>query len=236
MSVETTTAAQPAAADPAPLPAGRKPADHCVVLHDVGWRGYEHVLKARGDRGRPKIVYLDGSVYLVSPSHVHEDEKTRLGDLVKTICRLCRIPYHAAASTTFGLQEKKGSAEADESFYFHENAVRLRKKKTIDLTTDPPPDLAIEVVYSGGSRNAVEVWKRFGVPEIWALRRKSLTFLVRGEDGRYTKDDVSRWLPGVAPADVWALVQRTEDPSDLEWYEAVERWVREVLFPRLGRG
>ncbi|HWE37541.1 MAG TPA: Uma2 family endonuclease [Isosphaeraceae bacterium] len=235
MSVEATTVAQPAAS-PATPPADRKPADQCVALHDVGWRGYEHVLKARGDRGRPKIVYLDGSVYLVSPSHIHEGEKSRLGDLVKTICRLCRIPYHATASTTFGLREKSGSAEADESFYFLENAVRLRKKETIDLQTDPPPDLAIEVVYSGGSRNAVEVWKRFGVPEIWALRRKSLTFLVRGEDGRYAKAEVSRWLPGVAPADVWALVQQIGDDSDLEWLEAVERWVREVLFPRLGRG
>lgn len=236
MPVEVTTAANPDAPAHAPAPAGRKPADQCVAMHGVSWRGFQLILKARGDRGRPKIIYRDGSVYFVSPSHIHESEKVRLGWLVVSVCRACRIPFHAVASTTFGLEEKKGSAEADESFYFHETAARLRTKKGLDLRVDPPPDMAIEVVYSGGSRNAVEVWKRFGVPEIWALRRKSLTFLQRGDDGQYAEADVSRWLPGVTTADVWALVQRTDDATDLEWYDAVEAWVRAVLLPRLGRG
>jgi len=33
--------------------------DHIVVLHDVSWEDYEHVLRIRGEHSAPRISYLE---------------------------------------------------------------------------------------------------------------------------------------------------------------------------------
>ena len=44
---------------------------------------------------------------------------------------------------------------------------RVRGKKKLSLKIDPPPDLAIEVVQSHDADAAIEVYRRFKVPEVW---------------------------------------------------------------------
>lgn len=49
------------------------------------------------------------------------------------------------AHTTFKREDVEGG-EPDESFYFSNNAERVRGKEDIDLDAgDPPPDLVVEV-------------------------------------------------------------------------------------------
>src|SRR5262245_59277930 len=42
--------------------------DPCVVLRDVGSGGYTALLKLRGERPSPRMIYLDGDLYLVATS------------------------------------------------------------------------------------------------------------------------------------------------------------------------
>ena len=53
--------------------------DQCVVLRDIGWKGYTTLLKVRGERSIPRMVYLDGSLLLLSPSYFHERLKELFG-------------------------------------------------------------------------------------------------------------------------------------------------------------
>ncbi len=76
-------------------------ADQCVVLPGLDWKGYATLLRLRGDRGCPKIVYLDGSAYLMSPSLLHESWKERLGRFINEVVLALRIPCKPTASTTF---------------------------------------------------------------------------------------------------------------------------------------
>ena len=57
----------------------------------------------------------------------------------------------------------------------------------IDLATQPPPDLAIEVEVGNPADKAIATYARIGVPEVWRLdvRRTTVTFLLLGEDGAY---------------------------------------------------
>ena len=167
----------------------------------------------------------------MSPSYRHESVKSLLGHLVVAVCREYRLPFYQAASTTFRRRGRRLGAEADESFYIA-NVDRIRGKATIDLLDDPPPDLVIEVVHSRGGRDAVQVWKRFGVSEIWACGHDSLRFLVRKSNGRYENVRVSSALPPLTPEEAFGWTTIKNDETDLEWHDSVQRWVRGTILPR----
>src|SRR5690242_21257392 len=107
-----------------------------VALRDVGWKGYLTLLRLRGERPMPKMVYLDGTVWLMSPSFPHERLKTRLGTFVNEVVIGLEIPFVPAASTTLRRRAKKGGVGGDQTYYLA-NEERMRGKDKIDLRRDP---------------------------------------------------------------------------------------------------
>ncbi len=55
-----------------PPPSIEGDGDQCVALREIGWKGYTTLLRVRGKRSIPRMVYLDGSLLLLSPSFFHE--------------------------------------------------------------------------------------------------------------------------------------------------------------------
>ena len=54
------------------------------------------------------------------------------------------LEYSPGGSFTLKLQERAAGKKPN-SCYYIENEARVRGKKDIDLTQDPPPDLALEI-------------------------------------------------------------------------------------------
>src|SRR4051812_39884249 len=160
--------------------------DESVVMHGVGRKGYCLTLRARGERNRPKLVYLDGDLYLTSPAYPHEFLRKRLGQSVMVVVEEFDIPCTPAGETTFRRRAKRGGVEADESFYLaNEPRVRGKRHENLHLRRDPPPDLVIESVNTHAADASVEVWRRFGVPEVWVCDGDTLQVLALQADGRY---------------------------------------------------
>lgn len=216
-----------------PARAEIEPHDQCVVLRGVGWNGYATLLRLRSEGRRPKLVYVNGELHLVSPSYTHEEFADRLSDLVKTVCVELDLPYKSSRSTTFRQRKKDAGAEADASFYL-KNAGRIRGLKTLDLRRDPPPDLVIEAVNTHGA--SVEVWRRFGVPEVWVADASRVQILAVQDDGRYLEVTNSVAFPSLAAAEVFDWMTREVGESDTDWIKAVRAWARDVLLPRAKGG
>jgi Uma2 family endonuclease len=208
--------------------------DRRVVFRDVGWKGYVRLLRLRGERSWPRMIYLDGTVWLMSPTFPHERLKKRLGWIVEEIVRTFRIPCVATASTTFRRRAKKGGVEGDQTYYLA-NEARIRGKDKIHLRTDPPPDLAVEAVYSHDADEAVEVYRRFRVPEVWVCDEAELVILVLQPDGQYARSAASASFPFLTAAEIREWVARPQTVSDTDWMNELRRWVRRVLRPRVRR-
>ncbi len=134
--------------------------DQCVEFPGIGWKGYVTLLRLRGERSMPKMVYLDGTVWLMSPSFPHERLKQRLGSVRRRDRRWPGRPLCPARSTTLRRRAKRGGRRR-RSDLLHGQRGRIRGKDKIRLRNDPPPDLAIEAVYSHDADEAVEVYRRF---------------------------------------------------------------------------
>ena len=234
MSTATATPEAPAIlAASKPRRVRAREADQCVILPAIGWDGYRRILKLKGERRLPRMIYLDGDLYLMSPGHLHETDRDRFGMFVVEVAVALSIPFHSAGSMTYRRRTKKGGVEPARSYYFA-NAHRVQHKKDIDLSIDPPPDLSIEVVYSNSAAAALEVSRRLGIPEVWVSTEKGLTFLLLGASGKYAESATSLAMPLLSAPEILGWVRRPlgEGESELEWIQALRRWAEEILVPR----
>ena len=162
------------------------------------------ILRLRGERRVPRMIYLDGSLLLVSPSYTHECLKERLGLFVMEVVVGLDIPCISPGSTTFRRRTKRGGVEGDETYYLA-NAGSNPRQEGDRPATDPPPDLAIEAVDTHDADEAVEVYRRFGVPEVWVCDQDQLTILVLQQDGRYAASESEPGLPVLTAAEIHRL-------------------------------
>jgi Uma2 family endonuclease len=208
--------------------------DQCVALRDIGWKGYCTLLRLRGERPMPKMVYLDGTVWLMSPAFPHERLKKRLGWIVEVIVEEFDIPCIAAASTTFRRRAKRGGVEGDQSYYLA-NEKRVRGKNKLHLKTDPPPDLAIEAVHSHDADVAIEVYRRFKVPEVWVCDEDEMVILILQPNGRYARSTTSLAFPFLSAVEIYEWVSKPQTESDTEWIKQLRTWVKRTLKRRVSR-
>jgi Uma2 family endonuclease len=168
----------------------------------------------------------------MSPSFFHESLAERLGTFVVEIAIGLRIPYLPAGQTTFRQLAKQGGVESDKSFYFA-NRARVRGKKRLHLQVDPPPDLVIEAVDTHDAEASVEVWRRFGVPEIWVCDESKLRILIRQPDGSYVESDTSVIFSFLTKGEIHDWITRSSETEEMDWALELRQWIQDVLAPRV---
>jgi Uma2 family endonuclease len=201
-----------------------------IEIHDVDWDDYTAMLRALRDRPSPRLIYLDGSLMLVTTSQAHERIKKRFGMLVTEIVAGLRIPHIPTGQMTFRRESRRGGVEGDETYYIG-NLGRVGDK-VVDLEVDPPPDLAIEAVVGNPAKKAIATYCRLRVPEVWACDDARLRILLLGEDGRYAESPTSAAFPFLTSAEIFEWVKRPSGGNETEWVKEVRRWAAEVLAPR----
>ena len=154
--------------------------DHFVYLR-VDWKGYEQLLAMRGESSVPRITYLEGLAELMSPSRYHETDKTRFARLLEAWSDIAGVPLEGYGSWTLKAKAKRRGAEADECY-----TVRRVAKSDRDR-----PDIAIEVIWTSGGIDKLEVYRKLGVREVWFYERGTLRFFAL----RREADDVYREIP-----------------------------------------
>ncbi|MEO1392897.1 MAG: Uma2 family endonuclease [Cyanobacteria bacterium J06634_5] len=167
-----------------------------VSFEDVNWQEFEAILAELGDSRGTRIAYTNRTLTIVAPLFEHENTKASLGDVVKVLLEELDIDYAVAASTTLKRQDLGKGVEPDDSFYI-QNFAKVLNKKRIDLATDPPPDLAIEVDLT--SKTDMAVYQALGVPELWRYDEGRLRIDVL-QNGQYVQVDDSPIFKG------WPLV------------------------------
>jgi Uma2 family endonuclease len=188
--------------------------DHIVYLHDVSWEDYERLLTMRGDHSAPRISYLEGEVEIMSPSQTHEGIKSTIGCLVETYCLERDIPFSTYGSWTLKSQERSRAAEPDECWVFGEAPIDR-------------PHLAIEVVWTSGRIDKLDIYRKLGVAEIWYWRKGTLQpYCLRGE--HYVPVPASEVLPGL---DLDLLTSFLDRPTTFEAIRGYRQALRSGVTP-----
>lgn len=164
-----------------------------VLLENVTWKELETIIAELGEHRAARIAYDRGILEIISPLAEHQFDKEIISDLVKALLEQLNIEFRCLGSTTFKNQFMEQGIEPDQCFYIQNEAV-IRGKKRLDLTIDPPPDLALEIDIT--SRTHLNIYEGLKVPEVWRFENGILQINIL-ENGVYMESKSSLNFPNL---------------------------------------
>ncbi len=178
-------------------------ADQRLVTYGVPWSHYETQLALRGEAPVPRISYLEGAMELLSPSKDHERIKSYIGRLVEAYALERGVDLSPYGAWTLKSPPKQGGLEPDECYLVGDQSKEI-------------PDLAIEVVWTSGGIDKLEIYRRLGIGEVWFWRESRIeVHVLRQQD--YERTDRSGLFPDL---DLELLCSFLDRPTALQAVKA----------------
>jgi Uma2 family endonuclease len=182
-------------------------AENRVLLRNIAWDVYEVILNARGEYRSPRLSYYRGLLELMSPLEEHESASNLIDKFINILTEEKEIDLKSLASTTLNRPDLKMGSEPDQCYYIKNE--HLVRGKIIDLKTDPPPDLVIEVDITHTDINKNALYKDLGVSEFWRFDGKALTIYALS-DGQYQELEASPTFPWITKEMLYEFLENAQ--------------------------
>jgi Uma2 family endonuclease len=192
----------------AQLKINTKDPEEKFITSGVSWEVYESLLQSLGNSSGYRVAYFLKTLEIMSPSRNHEIDKENIGRLLEIYLEENRIRFWGLGSTTLRNQDKQAGKEPDKCYC---------------IGTDKEiPDLAIEVIYTSGGLNTLEIYQRLGVAEVWFWEDRQFTIYCL-QNNNYQQQLQSKLLPNL---DLTLLAQYVtiNDPLDamIQWRKQIK--------------
>jgi Uma2 family endonuclease len=199
------------------------PPGHRVLLHEVSWIEFEMILEEFGEHRGTRLAYSRGTLEIMTPLPEHEKAKVIIGDLLKTLMDERDMAWESLGSTTFKREDMTVGIEPDDCFYIQHHNLMIGRNR-VDLTLDPPPDLAIEVDLT--STTQLSAYETLGVPELWRYQDHNLHIHVL-QAGQYVESPSSPTFPDLPIREgISRFVEMSRTAGTSPTLRAFRDWVR----------
>lgn len=200
------------------------------LLDDISYEAYEKLLDVLGERHIPH-TYADGVLEFMTLTHEHEWIKKVIGRLIETASLSLRIRIKSAGSMTLRRQLKRRGLEPDESYYIA-NEPLVRHRRRLDLSKDPPPDLAVEVDVTHKVLDRMEAYSKLGVAELWRYDKSGLRFYRLTPSGDYRPSKTSVSFSKLASTDLNRFLNRLEEVDENAMIWEFSDWLKKLTTAR----
>lgn len=196
-----------------------------MVLRGVSWSTYQGLMRDLESEPGKRLTYDQGTLEIRATLPTQERAKCLLSRMVEATTEETATEIASLGSTTWSREDLQKGLEPDACYYI-QNEQAVRGKDDIDLTQDPPPDLAIEVDNTSSSINRMGIYGLLGVPEVWRFDGESLT-IYRLVGGEYAPQEQSEVLPLLQRGDILRFLQVSQTIGETSWVREFRQWVRE---------
>lgn len=206
------------------LPGG----DRRTVYRGVSWKTYRSLSAAITEGQRTRLAYDGRDLEIMTTGNVHENLKELLALFVQAVTSWLGIAHVACGETTWDAVEAERGLQADRSYDFDPEKVRIAREALARESKDPAdypgPDLAIEIDISRPQVDRPSIYAALRVAEIWRVRR-SRTVLIEHlqPDGSYAPAEASRFLP-VRAIEVTTWLTAEDAGQEEVWYRRLNQW------------
>ena len=198
------------------------PTDQRVIMTGVSWQTYERLLADFSDSHAARMAFDQGTLEIMAPSFAHERPLHLIVQIIEIIAEVRNMDMVSAGSTTFKREDLGRGFEPDASFYI-QHAGDVRSHAAIDVASDLPPDLVIEIDITHPSLEKLPIYAAIGIPEVWRYAEQRSTIYRHHADG-YAVEDSSTALPGVTSHQLTQLVAMGYDLPRPTWLRHVRAW------------
>jgi Uma2 family endonuclease len=198
-------------------------AESRVILDGVSWQTYACLLEDLSEHRKARLAYDQGILEIMTPYFVHEWLNRLLADIITALAFGRHVPVEQAGSTTFRREDIERGFEPDSCFYFGDQAVLMRGRERIDLHTDPPPALVVEIDLTHPSLDKFPICAALGVAEVWRYDGQHLWFYRLGTNG-YTPVETSILLDRVTTQDIVSFIEQGRQTDRQVVFDQVRAW------------
>ena len=197
-----------------------------TVLYGVPWRTYVE-LRDNPDNDHLHMTYDRGTLEIIAPSAAHGRFGSFIAMTIMAWSEELEIPICCLEDMTCKREDVEKGFEPDKCFYV-QNEPRMWQKLEVDLTVDPPPDLAIEIeIPRSAIQQIASIYAAFGVPEVWRFDGNRLQAYELIEGG-YQPRESSLCFPRLPLQKVEELARQVGQVRELTLIRGFRRWVRET--------
>ncbi|MBD2740063.1 Uma2 family endonuclease [Coleofasciculus sp. FACHB-1120] len=202
------------------------PPGHKVFLEDITWQEFETILEELGEHRASRVAYDNGILEIMTPLSEHETNKLFISNFIEIILEELDIDFYPLGSTTFKNRDMLKGIEPDNCFYI-QNEAAVRGKEKLDLSIDPPPDLALEIDIT--SRTHPSIYEALGVPELWRFENGKLQINILQEQ-KYTESEFSLIFPNLPLIEVIPqYLSQVKGVGRNKTMRAFRNWIREQI-------
>jgi Uma2 family endonuclease len=194
----------------------------------VGWDVYKAMCEGREERSPVRLAYDGRDLEIMTIGYVHGHLRELLIHIIKLVASWCAIPHMSCGQTTWQSEEAARGIEADLSYYFDPEKIRVAAEALARESKDPAdypwPDLAVEIDISYPEADRPSIYSALRVAEVWRLTRgRTLVIEQLQPDGSYAPAEASRFLP-IRPDEVIAWLYAEDVGQEDAWYRRLNQW------------
>ncbi len=233
MSTITPTEPMPVPADPSPAFVPIQSGDLRAVFRGVDRHTYNQLSEATGEGQPVRLIYDGKDLEIMVTGNVHEHYKELLATIVRAVTMGRDLDHVSCGQTTWKTVLR--GLEADLSYYFDAEKVRVAKEALARMSLDPAdyprPDLAIEIDMSPPQVDRPAIYTDLGVAEVWRLvRGQELLIEQLQADGSYAVVEESRFLH-IRAEEVLRWLNEAATDREAAWNRRLNQWAMGLRHP-----
>jgi Uma2 family endonuclease len=194
-----------------------------ILLPSIRWQTYRAIACDLESQPNKRLTYDNGLLEIRMPSELHESYKKLLGRIVESLTESLGLEICSLGSMTCDREDLAKGLEPDQCYYI-QNEAQIWGKDKIDLTRDPPPDLAIEIDITSSSINRFTIYAQLGVPEVWRYDGQTIT-IHRLIGDRYSISDRSAAFPILGTNDLKHFLELKHQVKENALIRQLRKWV-----------
>ena len=194
-----------------------------IRITGVIWEDYVALLKELGDDRSTRIAFDNGVLEIRMPGPPHEAANRVLATIALTLAEEVGFEFNDLGSMTMNRPDLSKGIEPDSCFYI-QNA--QAGQGLGEVSTDLPPDLALEADIANKSYSKLSIYQAMSVPEVWLYQREVIKIKWL-QGGEYVDSLSSRAFPTIGAEQLNQWLQLRRKGTDLTVVRAVRQFYRE---------
>lgn len=195
-----------------------------VVLRNITWDGYQQLLKILGDNRAARLTFDRGILEITMPLEEHEFSGRLIEFLIRILVKELGLKIKTMGSTTLARSDLNRGAEPDNAYYIQNQP--LVAGRTVDLATDPPPDLVVEIDITHTDIKKPALYASMGVPEFWRYNGREWR-IYKLENSEYLELSVSPTFPILPKSKLYEFLAAAQ-LDEVEAEVNFRSWVKEM--------
>jgi Uma2 family endonuclease len=196
-----------------------------VTLRNLDWQAYQQLRSLLEGHTHARLTYDRGTLEITTPLEEHEFAGVMFALFIRILVTEMSLKLKSMGSTTLEREDLARGAEPDKGFYIQNQP--LVAGRNVDLSTDPPPDLIVEVDITNTDIDKNKLYAAIGVPEFWRFNGEEWR-VYQLQNGNYVERDRSPTFPIVEKPDLYRFLQECQH-DEIQAEFNFRAWVRQQL-------